>query len=195
MYYSSYNKLFWGFIFVFININLGPIDVFPNFIGFFLICAGVTTLVSQHQAFEKAKVPALLLGILSFKDVFKGQPQSFVDTSMLSQNMLWIIYDEIAFITLIYLVFSVSRAIHLLAKERGLEELSERAENRFRAYLITSLVLGFTTPFLLNVSKDWQAGYFILAIIALIVAFFIMGLMRRARNELGNDTEDYGVGR
>ena len=187
MYYLAYNKLFWGFVFVFIRINIGNLDLLPNFIGYFLIYNGVNTLISQHRAFNNARVPALLMCILSIKDVYKARPQYFLDTSIITKNILWIFYDEIGFIIMFYIVFCVVRAIYLLAEERELEELSKNAKNYWRAYFITASASSIINPFLLNLSKDWKVLYFILITIAFVTTLFIMGLMLMARKELGND--------
>ena len=190
MYLSAYNKLFWGFILVVFNINLGPIDILPNFIGYFLICSGVCTLASQNKAFNKATIPSAIMGILSFKDAYKIQPASGFQVAVQNQSIPWIIYDGVALIISIYVVFCVVRGIYLTATERGLQELRERAKVRWRAYFITSSVMGFATPFLLNISSEWYILYFIWIFITFVAGFFIIGLMRIARNELGNDTVD-----
>lgn len=44
------NKIFWGLIFIFVHINIGAMDILPNFIGYLLISSGMQE-VGESPAF------------------------------------------------------------------------------------------------------------------------------------------------
>ena len=49
------NKIFWGLIFIFVNINLGALDILPNFVGYLLVSSGMKE-VEESQTFASRTV-------------------------------------------------------------------------------------------------------------------------------------------
>ena len=40
----------WGYIFIYFNFNLGPIDILPNFVGYFFILNSIDTLAKEEKS-------------------------------------------------------------------------------------------------------------------------------------------------
>lgn len=71
-------KLFWGFIFIFIDFHLDfnavRIGLIPTFVGYLLFLGGISELREESPCFEKVRVPAIIMtvytGILYVFDLF-----------------------------------------------------------------------------------------------------------------------------
>ncbi len=46
---ARYRKIFWGFIITIFNINLGPINIFPDFIGYLMIGSGLGNILDEFE--------------------------------------------------------------------------------------------------------------------------------------------------
>jgi len=58
------NKIFWGLIFLFFNINIGSISILPAFVGYILIFMGMKDY-PQVERFAKARPWAIAGAVLS----------------------------------------------------------------------------------------------------------------------------------
>lgn len=46
---DKYRKIFWGFIITIFNINLGPINILPDFLGYLFIGAGLGNILDEFE--------------------------------------------------------------------------------------------------------------------------------------------------
>lgn len=44
---QGYKKIFWGFLITIFNINLGPINILPNFLGYLIIGSGLNLIQNE----------------------------------------------------------------------------------------------------------------------------------------------------
>lgn len=75
---EAYRKIFWGIFILTFHINLGPLQILPNFVGYFLMVSATTMLFDRHgiSSFRNAKHMAAVLGVLSLLEnlyFFMGQ--------------------------------------------------------------------------------------------------------------------------
>ena len=75
---EAYRKIFWGIFILTLHINLGPLQILPNFVGYFLMASASTMLFDRHgiSSFRNAKHMAAVLGVLSLLEslyFFMGQ--------------------------------------------------------------------------------------------------------------------------
>lgn len=61
----GYKRVFWGLILVIFNINIGPVNILPDFMGYFLISIGLSTIRSEYEndSFKLSAVIANILGV------------------------------------------------------------------------------------------------------------------------------------
>lgn len=57
-------KIFWGFLLLFLDINIGSVDILPGFVGYILICIGMGE-VEGSPAFQRGRPWAIAGGILT----------------------------------------------------------------------------------------------------------------------------------
>lgn len=188
MYEPAYNKLFWGMMFIVFNINLGPINIMPNFIGYMLILSGLNILANQQSQFEKGKTPAFILILLSIMDIVNIEGADILNVGLSINNLAAIFITAIGVVEnliCIYLIYILCKGIYLLSEERGIVELKESARVRFNYYLITAVILLFFTPFTLNLSRDIRIYILIAVTLNSIGQLFIAGLFRKSKYQLG----------
>lgn len=193
MYESAYNKLFWGMIFIIFNINLGSINIMPNCIGYLLIISGLNILAKQHSIFEKGKTPAVILAIITIKDIINLGTVDLLKGGLPMDNLWYIAIGAFENLLGIYLVYILCKGIYFLAEDRGITELRDSAKGRFSFYLVMEVILLFYTPFSMNLSRNISLYIIIFVIMHLIGALFIAGLFRKSRIQLGEDGGDLDV--
>ena len=64
---QSYKKIFWGFLITIFDINLGPVNILPDFLGFLIISSGLMELITAFENinFKTAKRTANFLAFYS----------------------------------------------------------------------------------------------------------------------------------
>lgn len=193
MYESAYNKLFWGMMFIIFNINLGSINIMPNCIGYLLIISGLNILANQHSIFEKGKTPAVILAIITIKDIINFGTVDLLKGGFPMDNLWYTAIGVVENLLGIYVVYILCRGIYLLSEDRGMTELRDSAKSRFSFYLIMEMILLFYTPFSMNFSRNISVYMIIFVLMHIIGALFIAGLFRKSRIELGEDGGDLDV--
>jgi hypothetical protein len=58
---AGFNRIFWGLLFVVIDVRIDSIDVLPDFVGYILIVIGLGLLVPHHKWFRWARVIAMIM--------------------------------------------------------------------------------------------------------------------------------------
>lgn len=67
---NGFISIVWGLLFVVLDIRIGSIDfILPDFIGYLLIFKGLTLLASEHPAFRKARVFAVIMLFVSIANL------------------------------------------------------------------------------------------------------------------------------
>lgn len=186
MYEAGYNKLFLGMIFIIFDIRFGEINILPDFIGYFLIYAGVISLQQQHEFYKKAKVPLIILLSMSLIKVIGYFIPSYIVNSKENINIFSLLLGSFTSLVTVYLIYILCRGIYLLAVSRGEEELKTNAEHRFKYYSITLIALVLYLPFSINLSQDMSIIGEAIILINIIFTLPIAGLFRKAMNVLGD---------
>lgn len=189
MYGSEYNKLFWGMMFIIFDINLGTINILPNFIGYILIYAGLNSLEKQHEFYKKGKTPAIILIILTLKDIVHNEKNNLLSSEYQSANFLLMIAGTIVIIINIYLIYTICKGIYYISIQKKLDEFKSMAETRWKNYFISAMLMLFYIPFSLNLSFDFNIIMVVLSIIQTVTMISIAILFRKARVELGESSD------
>lgn len=72
---KAFNKIFWGIMLVYVNVNIGSFDILPNFIGFLLIYFGINELIKETgtRDLNKYRYLAIFFFVVSlFTTIFGG---------------------------------------------------------------------------------------------------------------------------
>lgn len=177
MYASQYKKLFWAIILIIFNINIGTIDILPNFVGYILICSAVKSLKNQNAIFEKAFNPSLLLVFMSFKQLLNVY---YTNTGM---NIFFIVFDAVLMLINVYVIYILCIGICLSYSDKISLDLRESVRARWIFYLSCNTISLFYFAFSINFGDDFKVFGYILAFIYIITSLLIAFLFRRVSSE------------
>ncbi|ERI95090.1 hypothetical protein HMPREF1982_00488 [Clostridiales bacterium oral taxon 876 str. F0540] len=190
MYEAGYNKLFWGMIFIIFDFNLGGINLLPDFIGYFLLYAGLISLQQQHEFYKKAKAPLIFLLSISLVKAISYFSIGYIVNQKENTNLFSLLIGSFTSLVTAYLIYILCRSIYLLAVSRREEELKNNVEYSFKYYFITTAAFAAYLPFSINLSQDLYAIGSVIALINIIFTIPIAVLFKKSVNLLGDGLND-----
>lgn len=147
--YNNFNKIIWGIIFVIININIGPIDILPNFIGYGLMISGLSKIYNetQNKEFLLTKILAVIFLIESLVSIFYHYNSigNITINSMISNTVFQVLQ--------LLLVFYMYSGIIELLKKYDDMDLVLIIRNARRNYAYITLLTMFLTTFAINMEQ------------------------------------------
>ena len=177
----GFNKLFWGFVFLF-DLRIGGLDILPDFVGYIFFYQGLSILKERNEYFAEARKFAFPLIFLSIFDLFaiSGPLNEYGnDPFALFSFLVGLALMIIAMI----MIYNICYGIAKEARKIGKTELEMKAMNRWKLYLFVNIVLGIGM-----ILPPILASLFIVVLLASIVSYLLMlGLMKSSSYEL----EDY----
>gem|GEM_PF-5048785 len=209
---KHYSQVIWGFVLVFVNINIGFFDILPDFIGYALVAAGLDGLGKDCPQFRKGAAPAAIMFFVSLFTIFYP---SNVFNSEFSPSNLWLL-GFAAFCPIVQLIifYSVCRGIHskffqsyqesvaggdiqpeVLTVQEQMEEEYNGAKAVGRRFVKASKnrwywIAGCTfaellvLPFMLNV-QQWAKPLFMgIIVVKLLAVISLLVLLKDVRNHL-----------
>lgn len=185
MYAKGYNRFFWGLVFLTLDININFINIFPDCIGYILIYSGLNILTPQQRIFERGKIPAVILTILTLKDVWHDPNDNILTGQIPSYAVLSLLLSSVVIIIKIYLFYVICYAIYKLCEERGLDELMNKTIDPWKFYSGISIIYLFFLPCSLNLSTGIKIGAFLfIGFVQLCIAIFLAQLFTKCKSEL-----------
>ena len=187
MYAYGYRKLFWGIMVITFNINLGFLNVLPDFIGYWMIYSALSLLEAQHEIYKKGKPIALLLIVLTLKDIVRVDNSDFL-VEAFGINPIWaMLLGSLVTLLSLYLIYIMCEGVYQLSAERGCEVLRNNTGFRFKAYALLTGIYLLYMPFSLNMAQSTSVLFVILTSISIIIALlFISGLFKQAEKVLAD---------
>lgn len=171
----GFRKLFWGFLFIFLDFRINGFDVLlPDFIGYILLTIGLGTLALRHVAFRNARAAALAMIFLSLADL------------MPSNNL---VISTISTLVDLIMTWEICRGIIGLATAVGQIGLAQAATTRRMFYVVLTLVgwVLVAASGAIDGTHDLTQMLLVmgpLVVFGLVVMCLLMGLMRRAAREI-----------
>lgn len=175
---KSYQYIFWGIVFVFININIGPLDIMPDIIGYLLIINGLSKLyhLTENRGFSIAKTAGVILAFVSIFNLFVRFSGGLEDASIVGMAVGVIV--QLIQIVMVFYIYEGTIA-SLAHDDHDLTVMMKSGQKIF-AYLY--LITAFITPFMLNIEDTYAGGIMIMCVIANVCAVLNWAVnMHRAR--------------
>ncbi len=137
--FSGYRLIFWGIFFISFHINLGNLQILPNFIGWAMIAGGVGRLRNRQPSenFHKASILAfiaVIYSIITFLTEFAGSQALDFNPYLLFTMMF------ISIVELLTEYFIIKGSAEYLYNCGNIEFADDLA-GRFRNYLIIDILL------------------------------------------------------
>lgn len=177
MYAKGYKQLFWAMVFISFNINIGFINILPDFIGYIYIYSSLCILSSQHKLYEKGKIPAVILILLTLKDIWNDPNSNILTGEVYNVGLFTLIIGSVVLIIKIYLIYILCMGIYRLCKDRGLNELMENVMFSMKFYLIISLIYLAFLPFSINLYSEVRIAFIVIVGIIQIFAGISVALV------------------
>ncbi|WP_138420074.1 hypothetical protein [Aquibacillus sediminis] len=176
---EAFSKVFWGYLFILIEIHFLVIDVLPEPLGYYLIYAGATALIETYPSGQKVRNSALGLTFFSIPAVFIEQQASQV-SSISGVISGWGVYDVILSILHIMLIYYLFQWMKTIVRDKGKTEMIGRTINMERIILFMLVGIEVVRPFAMNVSSETFTLPVVVAIIvSIIIQISFLALLRR----------------
>ena len=175
---AGYHKLFRGFFITFIYITLGPIKIFPPFIGYLIMVAGLTSILSEYndRSFESAKSCASLLALLNVVNIFLNMSSSTQSMGPFG-NIILIMLFGLAETILYYYI--LEGTIHYLSD--FYEKEAQQSYIYHMRYILIFSFLGYATQVIGSTfMNEWIA--YISFFIVIITKIYFLSRMRKMYN-------------
>lgn len=175
-YIQSVSLVFWGYLFIYFNINLGPIDVFPGWAGYIFLVASLRG-IAELEPSAKLLTPFALL--LVAQDLLNCAAR-IVDVTL---DFYWI--DVVLTVVGLYFHFQ------LLTNLAQIAERQHSIHNRAFRWLRNCQTVLQTILAFLPITKNLQFEYaginlvtFLIGATTIILLFAIMGNLHGYKKEL-----------
>lgn len=172
---TGFDKMFWGFLFLF-DFRIQGFDILPDLIGYFLFMFGLEQVINKSHYFALARKLTLPLILLSIFDLFEVQVPVY-RLNFDVPNLLMMLVGIIYLISNVLMVFNITRGIAEMARFQRRYELENKSKQRWLYYLylqmavIISLLLALIAPMIFAVLI---IPIFILSLIVNILMMFLM---------------------
>lgn len=170
------NKLFWGVFFITFHINIGPLTILPNFIGFMIISSSIKDIYNYYgyESFKKSNSFAKFIIISSFllelANIFLADR---FEHSLVIQ--IWLILLMTIELFIFYNFFQAISEYFYLKEDIS---MAEKYIANTRIYILISIVsiivLSFSTIFNFNLLS--LIFYILSMIIRISIMIMISGL-------------------
>ena len=183
---QGYNKIFWGLVFVVFNINLGLINVLPDFLGYFLISLGIGAIQNEyeHDSFKLAAITANILGvytlITSILTFASGGSYEIFNNNILKIGLFLLV--NAANLVMEFNILSGTASIFKYI------EKPEEAEETYkiqRNYTYLCIIALFLMSITFNISNSTIA--LIMVIYYLIIRIYYFSVIRRIKKLFNNE--------
>ncbi|MEG2338156.1 MAG: hypothetical protein RSB66_03655 [Clostridium sp.] len=195
----SLNKVFLGMLIIFLDINLVPINVLPNFLGYLIILSalkeltvgyrndiveGIYPCAKVKEAFKFGILPAkIMVGITFIMFVISPFKAEFSGNVVFLATMV----KSLSLLGEICVIYSILRGIHLEATLRGWKDKADMAFNRWHVYLVTTVIVMIYSAYFINFYYDSDFNdvlTFSVYGISVLVKIFLLTLTKGTSNAI-----------
>ncbi|MED4015070.1 hypothetical protein [Sutcliffiella cohnii] len=165
---EGFGKLFWGFLFVFIEIHFVFIDILPDPIGYILIYTGLGIIVSKYPTIHVEKARGFALALIFF-----SVPTIFIAQNEIKKQVFtfWSTYSFLLEIVQFILIFYTFQVMLELAKKLESDLLYRGTSNLLKVYTSLFVLLTILQTFGMNFYSSTLTG---LIIFLNVITFVIM---------------------
>ncbi len=172
---EGYRIIFWGILFITFHINLGPIPILPNFVGYIIVLRGIDHLQREFPSinFKRAHDTSMLLTILSvigFLLIWAPQQSIIMSYSSLLFSVLEVL--------LVYYILEGSIEKLLALDSKTLAD-DYRREQRIYTVLMTIYVIGMCITITIAESSSIAVAILFIGICLRIWLMMILGRLKR----------------
>jgi succinate dehydrogenase/fumarate reductase cytochrome b subunit len=177
---NGFNIIFYGMLFVLINIPINGVDILPDFIGYILFAAGYEKLKNKSVYFDRVRKFIWLLIIISFASFYRS---AYMQTPDMSRIIPEILLAVITFVFIMLNFYNLFKGIRDMADKKGYPDISVEADKRWKQIVILNLMalLLVVVIFIPVINILYILA---LAVFSIYMAIKMMKLIRRCSKDL-----------
>jgi len=173
---QGYNKIFWGFLLTIFNINVGLLRIFPDFIGYFVICLGLLKIQKEYQN-NNFKIAIIFTNILLFYSIIVFIMEFIGFGNLVGINIEKYHYKSIietgfallqSSINLLVIFYIFSGTIDMFL-ELKLDNQASNMENYQKKYAILYIIGLILLSISINITNE---KYYIVVVIYILIVEF-----------------------
>lgn len=174
---NGYRSLFWGLLFILLDIRIEVLDLLPDFIGYIFIANGLSQLSSNEGMFRKAQPFAILLIFLALPNTI-GIADTSIGENVVDLGVM--LYQFVITIVHLFMMYYIFDATYRYAIHLEDVEWANSAKSIWKNYSVIHLIILMINAFLLNFDI-LQPILIVMVIIALIIEVVVLVFMKRSR--------------
>lgn len=180
---AAIKKIAWGYVFLYFNITIGPIDILPSWAGYLLIFSAISVLALYEESSQLLRNVAALLAVWSAFD----WALTILEANNHGSGVFYSLYSlagTVASVIAIYFHFQLLTNLAGIAAQLGFED---RAAGFLRLRTINTVlqtILALCTSFYFLEQILWLA--IVLLIVNLIVLVCIVVNLFGFRKQIDN---------
>lgn len=170
---SGFRRIFWGLLFIFIKINIGTIDIFPDFLGAYFIYSGCNILKEREDSFNRTITVAKLLILLEVITQLVVLVIPFTNNSQMCQSMIMTFGDFCLGLMILYILYFIGEGIYNITAEKDFEILMDKFNFRWKLKAYSFLLGQMFIPFVYNI----ESLFITIPMMILTIIQFIAGIL------------------
>jgi hypothetical protein len=188
----GYNKIFWGFVLILIDIRFNRMDIIPDFIGYFYIWAGLNALAFYNKECLKTSYLSIVLLVLSFNSLFTERFLRMGNGNYLTKPFSFVIG---LFETALHLVliFQIIQSIIYFSKQWRNKFLENSCYRFLKIYMSMMIMLSISLIIMVSMTIKAPQAYFISSIISILIELYLLYIIYKAKIVLSNVYHDYNL--
>ncbi|MEL7647340.1 MAG: hypothetical protein AAGU76_04570 [Sedimentibacter sp.] len=174
---NGYEKIFWGFLISMFDINLGPVNILPDFIGYFMLGTGICKIYKEFESKDLKTADSISNFLVFYSLVMPvlnyGFSNNLIGTD-LNSHPVKILIDSglsifISSIILIMIFYIISGSIALFIKREQNSEAGqlEKIQRKYTMLFMSGMILEAVA---LNISNEYYV--MVLKIYMLLVMLY-----------------------
>ncbi|MFS0821893.1 hypothetical protein [Bacillus sp. 1P02SD] len=182
----NFKRVFWGYLFILLEIHLFFVDILPEPIGYYLIFSGIAAVPAENLIGNKLKKLLIGLIIISIPTVFIQQNATGTEFGSFLGISLLGYYTSLLEILKLVLVFFLFQLIMEVVTATNDEFLARRSAQTFKIYMTVMLLITLSHTFAMNLSSNVMAGYLFFTIpVGLIMEIMFLVLLWKLHKHEG----------
>jgi len=179
----GYRTIFWGVFFATFHINLGPLPILPQFVGWIIVAVGIGKIQQEYSSatFRKAGIFAPIIVVLA---LFSGVYSLYQGTAAVGSTYMFfspILFGIIEFL-MEYAVLEGSVQYFESHKE---EMMADEYIGKLRAYSVVFITFIILESIILTFYIE--AFILIVALIGIVLRIWFMIMMSSLKKEMINN--------
>lgn len=176
---DSFNKFFWGFLFIMFDFRIQGFDILPDIIGYILFTMGFLTLAARSDHFAKGKTYNMIMAVLSIFSIYEQPAQG----GGVHINVTGTIVALVSIVMLLLIVYHLLMGIKEMAARQNQPGIAEEAEKKWTFFLIYQIASLFLYV-LIFIPPLFIMGVIAMFIVTIILMVTLMLFMRSCGEQL-----------